>query len=262
MARIGSVASAPPRAAAAAASSTAAGPAPASAALLAALAAGDQASTMVFSPSTALPRAWMPPSAASTTPAAPPPSRPPAPAAFAPRRNAVPYRGPAAPPTVDIRVLATSFSTSATVCGSWAARASTTAPKPRSRFSPWSPSPIWRSKSINRSRCSPTRSRVRFIHSSAHAAPSSLISSSHRGARRTLCPPRAIGPFRARRFQECARHFRAGAPQPRARAPNTSRRACVASRSAPAFSKQVRVTSRRACARARRKGPAARRRRG
>ena len=63
---------------------------------------------------------------------------------LAARRYAVPYKGPAAPPTLDMSVVAMSLSTSPTWPrgSSSASRRAMTAVNPRAMFSPWSPSPI------------------------------------------------------------------------------------------------------------------------
>ena len=82
----------------------------------------------------------------AATPA--PSSSPPPAAALEARKKAVPYKGPAAPPTVDMRVFATVLSTPEMSASSTLSRAASAAVKPRSMFSPWSPSPMARSRSM------------------------------------------------------------------------------------------------------------------
>ena len=111
--------------------------------------AGAIVSTIVFSPRWALPRCTMPSSAAraarttSSKPASVRPARtPPA------RRKAVPYSGPAAPPTVDTSVLPTIFRMAPRSSSCRSASLAATAEKPRSRLVPWSASPIGESSSV------------------------------------------------------------------------------------------------------------------
>ena len=90
----------------------------------------------------------------------------------------VPYNGPAAPPTVDMSVVATSRSTSPTWAGgaSRASRRARTAVNPRSRLVPWSPSPICRSSSTSSSRCSATDVAAPRTQSSAQPTSSVMRS--------------------------------------------------------------------------------------
>ena len=153
VARSGIVASAPALAASRAAWIAAPASAPPSSAARAADAAGTSASSIVFSPVVDLPSVPTPVTAASsaaTIAAAPDAgSANPATAPDA-RRNAVPYSGPDAPPTVLISVRPTTRRSSAVAAwsvtaGSGAVRASsaaTTALNPRSMLIPWSPSPM------------------------------------------------------------------------------------------------------------------------
>jgi len=106
-------------------------------ALLSAFEAGASASTMVFSPSRAAPSFWTPDSAASSAPARAGRSTSGAsPSALPACRNAVPYSGPDAPPTFEIRVEPVSLSTEPGVGVLACARAAPTALKPRARLMP------------------------------------------------------------------------------------------------------------------------------
>ncbi len=84
----------------------------------------------------------------------------------------MPYSGPDAPPTVDISVVAISFSTAAGVSGVAASSFASTAWNPRCMFSPWSPSPISRSSSDSSVRCSAIVAAAPFAHATAHAVSS------------------------------------------------------------------------------------------
>ena len=162
------VASAPSGGRLAAARNVSAGVAPASAAAFAASSAGVQASTMVFSPVVALPRATMPSSAPAITPTTPSASRSPPSAALAARRNAVPYSGTGRPADRGHQGRCHHLEHALDI-GRPSSSLATTALKPRSMFSPWSPSPIARSRSISSTRCSARTAWTPRIHASAQA---------------------------------------------------------------------------------------------
>ena len=151
---IGIVASVPAAAAFAASAAASASEDPDPTAASSAASAGSHASTMVLSPSSALPSRTIPSSparsaaanVASSTSAA-------SPSALAVSRNAVPYSGPDAPPTFEISVRPTSLSTSPGVSPP---SASTAAVIPRDRLAPWSPSPIAWSSLVSSSRAAET----------------------------------------------------------------------------------------------------------
>src|SRR6266704_1992620 len=133
------VAAAPAEAASASTDRASSGAAPSVIALLNALVAGASASTMVLSPSRAAPSCWTPARAASSAAAragestsAAPPSALPA------RRKAMPYSGPEAPPTLEIRVLPVTvkIAPGVAVFAPGASRATSTAVKPRARLMP------------------------------------------------------------------------------------------------------------------------------
>jgi len=65
----------------------------------------------------------------------------------------VPYNGPLAPPTVEISVIATPFSTAAISASHHPSSLAATARKPRAMFSPWSLSPIGASSSVRYAFC-------------------------------------------------------------------------------------------------------------
>src|SRR5206468_12416250 len=70
------------------------------------------------------------------------------------RRNAMPYSGPEAPPTLEIRVLPVTvrIAPGVAVFAPGASRAPSTAVKPRARLMPWSASPIAASSCVRWSR--------------------------------------------------------------------------------------------------------------
>src|SRR6266545_966025 len=101
------------------------------------------ASTMVLSPSTAAPTRWTPSSdarMASTRRFGPNAS--PSPSACPAWTNAVPYSGPAAPPTIDTNVLPAWIRSWLGVAPSSALIRARTALKPRCMLVPWSASPL------------------------------------------------------------------------------------------------------------------------
>jgi hypothetical protein len=115
--------------------------APSAIALLKALVAAWSASTMVLSPSRAAPSFWMASSAASSAAASAGRSTSAAsPSACPARRKAVPYSGPAAPPTSEMMVLpVTARIRPGVSCAAAPLRAfsvRSTAVKPRSRLMP------------------------------------------------------------------------------------------------------------------------------
>src|SRR5207302_49228 len=126
--------------------------APSAIALLKALVAVASASTMVLAPSRAAPSCWTPARAASSavdkagrsTSAAPP-------SALPARRNAMPYSGPEAPPTLEIRVLPVRVKIAPGVVAAESS-APSTAVNPRERLMPWSASPIAASSCVRWSR--------------------------------------------------------------------------------------------------------------
>lgn len=86
-------------------------------------------------------------------------------------------------PTVEISVVATVFSASAgEASGARAASFSVTAPKPRSRFSPWSPSPISRSRVMSSPRWSATTRAASVIQATTQSVPSAMSYLPHRSA--------------------------------------------------------------------------------
>src|SRR2546427_3447691 len=149
------VAVAPAEAASARESRASSCDAPSAVALLKALVAAASASTMVLSPSRAAPSCWTPARAASSavdkagrsTSAA-------SPSALPARRNAMPYNGPEAPPTLEISVLPVTVRMAPGVGGGVGAASSAprTAVKPRARLMPWSASPIAASSWVRWSR--------------------------------------------------------------------------------------------------------------
>jgi hypothetical protein len=116
--------------------------APSAIALLKALVAAASASTMVLSPSTAAPSFCTPASAASSAAHSPCRSTSAAfPRDFPARRKAVPYSGPAAPPTLEMMALPVRIRIFPGVRGaaarsSSASSASSAALKPRARLMP------------------------------------------------------------------------------------------------------------------------------
>src|SRR4051812_12870667 len=80
--------------------------------------------------------------------------------------NSVPYRGPAAPPTLDTSAIPTAFSDAPMSSPSVAARRSSAFFIPRSMFVPWSPSPMAPSSLVRYARFSATSAANRFIQSS------------------------------------------------------------------------------------------------
>src|SRR5690606_6109826 len=182
------VGSAPARAARLAARGTPTTSAPSPAARAAASAAGASASTMVLSPTTAPPRWWAPSTHASSIATSPCGSSSGRAVTRAARRNAVPYKGPEAPPTVDMTVVAATRRTSETSAGGLlsSSRRATTVASPRARFAPWSPSPICRSSSTSSSLWCSTRAAAPRIQSSAPATPKVI----HHSVRRDRCAQR------------------------------------------------------------------------
>src|SRR5579883_2298885 len=165
------VASAPASAAAAAAVRASLAEAPSATALSRASTAGASASTIVLSPSWAAPSLRTAASAAPSAPASPARSTSGASASAWPaRRNAVPYSGPEAPPTFEIRVVPVSASTVAGVRGEETSKVRITAAKPRDRFVPWSPSPIAASSALRCSRSVSTAPAARVIQARTKSA--------------------------------------------------------------------------------------------
>ena len=122
--------------------------------------AGAQASYIVLSPSSALPRATMPVDAGAQRLA----DRRGVDARHRrarrrKRRKNVPYSGPLAPPTVLTRVIPTFFSSASGASNSPSSIAATTAFIPRSMLAPWSASPIAESSSVRYAALSCTDSR-------------------------------------------------------------------------------------------------------
>ena len=153
---------------------------PISAASLAATAAGRQASAMVLSPLMACPLASSPEVASSRARTSSPGPQAVASQERAALRKAVPSSGPPAPPTVAMRVVATTLRTPPGVAGrfpaSWAASSLvTTALMPRSRLSPWSASPMARSSSVSSARFSAISSAARRTQSRAQAASKDIL---------------------------------------------------------------------------------------
>src|SRR3954469_5542440 len=146
------VASAPTAAARAAADAASAMDAPAACAWWYARTAGASASTIVLSPSAAAPSPCTPSRAAArAVPSASGLTSGAAPSALPARRKAVPYKGPDAPPTLEIRVVPTSTRTSPGVPVVVSCSAAVTAVKPRTMLTPWSASPIAESSCVSRS---------------------------------------------------------------------------------------------------------------
>src|SRR3954447_12046077 len=162
------VASMPSRAASAARPSAPATSSPPSS--FRASSAGPSASSIVLSPRSALPRLITPCTPASRASVKPARSSSALPAAAWPIcMNRVPYRGPAAPPTLDTSAIPTAFSDAPMSSPSVASRRSSTFFIPRSMFVPWSPSPMSPSSLVRYARFSATSAANRFIHSSIAA---------------------------------------------------------------------------------------------
>src|SRR5690606_19581228 len=96
----------------------------------------------------------------------------------------------AAPPTVDMSVVAMSLSAAAGVSGVASASLAVTAVKPRSRLSPWSPSPIARSSSMSAirfsetTRCASSAQRsTQAVSSDSSMYPSHSLTQCHRMGR-------------------------------------------------------------------------------
>src|SRR6266849_6421188 len=105
--------------------------------------AGSSASTIVLSPSEAVPRSLTDASAAARTSTSCAPSNVAwSPSTRPPLRSAEPHSGPLAPPTVDTRVRPAMMSRRPGGDPLSAPRAWTTASKPLFMFVPWSPSPM------------------------------------------------------------------------------------------------------------------------
>ena len=180
---IGTVARAPSSAAALAAASALSSGSPASTEAARASIAGASASTIVLSPGGAAPSSTTPASAASSAASrACPSNSSPSPSARPARRSAVPQSGPLAPPTVETSVLpGQDEQPPGRDAPSCPASALPTASKPRSMFTPWSPSPIAASSWVRWSRRSLTDSATptsrrgscscapRLLRSPAHA---------------------------------------------------------------------------------------------
>ena len=139
---MGMVPTAPADAASTSTDRASSGEAPSAIALLKARFPAARASTMVLSPSTAAPSFCTPPSAASSAADSAGRSTSAAfPRDFPARRKAVPYSGPAAPPTLEMMVLPVRIRIFPGVMGAAARRssassASSTALKPRARLMP------------------------------------------------------------------------------------------------------------------------------
>src|SRR4051795_2711830 len=158
----------PSRAASAARPSAAATSSPLS--CLRASRAGPSASSIVLSPRSALPRLITPCTPASRASVKPATSSSDLPAAAWPIcMNSVPYRGPAAPPTLDTSAIPTAFSDAPMSSPSVASRRSSAFFIPRSMFVPWSPSPMSPSSRVRYARFSATSAANRFIQSSIAA---------------------------------------------------------------------------------------------
>ena len=161
--------------------------APPAAASRSAAAAGSRASTMVLSPGSALPRICTP-----ATPAVSAAAHSSAvswglsPAAFPSSRKNVPYRGPAAPPTVETSVIPTVLNSGPSGApaavsppGPPASSLAATACMPRSMLMPWSASPMAESSSVSSSRRAATsaanaRSQAVAAAASTTAAPAAV----------------------------------------------------------------------------------------
>src|SRR5215469_8629191 len=137
------VACAPAAAAAAAAASASAVSAPSDMAFCIAATAGARASTIVFSPSRAAPSFCTPASAASRHEASSGrPASTASPRVLPACRSAIPYSGPDAPPTFEMRVDPARMSTEPGVGVTAWSSATAMALNPRARLIPWSASPI------------------------------------------------------------------------------------------------------------------------
>ena len=124
------VATAPAEAASASTERASSSDAPSAIALLNALVAGASASTMVLSPSRAAPSCWTPARAASSAAdRAGRSTSATSPSALPARRNAVPYRGPEAPPTLEIRVLPVTVEMAPGIAGGLSRRIGAPAPR-------------------------------------------------------------------------------------------------------------------------------------
>src|SRR5947208_10462395 len=116
--------------------------------------AGVQASTMVLSPSSAAPSLTMPANASSKAlVSSGSPKADASPRERPASRRAVPYRGPAAPPTRSTSVAPAWTRSSPGDRPSAAATTEATAANPRSMLTPWSASPIAASSWVRKSRC-------------------------------------------------------------------------------------------------------------
>ena len=126
--------------------------------------AGSKASSMVFSPRSALPRSLIPPITASIIffPSSKVISFFPvtAPAAFI---YAVPYNGPEAPPTFDSSTMPVFFKITLISSSSWGSWPSTSV-NPLAMLIPWSASPIAESKSVRNSLFAMISSPIFCIH--------------------------------------------------------------------------------------------------
>jgi hypothetical protein len=128
--------------------------------------AGSQASIIVLSPGSALPRDWTPLTPASTAAVQPSRSSSSLPAEALPIcRNSVPYNGPAAPPTLETNAIPTALRSAPMSPPSVPSSFSTAFFMPRSMFVPWSPSPIAVSSRTSSMRCAATTSAKRRIQS-------------------------------------------------------------------------------------------------
>src|SRR4051795_3978942 len=155
----------PSRAASAARPSAAATSSPLS--CLRASRAGPSASSIVLSPRSALPRLITPCTPASRASVKPATSSSDLPVAAWPIcMNSVPYRGPAAPPTLETSAIPTAFSDAPMSSPSVVSRRSSTFFIPRSMFVPWSPSPMAPSSLVRYARFSATSAANRVIQSS------------------------------------------------------------------------------------------------
>src|SRR4029077_18319252 len=115
--------------------------------------AGSRASTIVLSPSDAVPRSFTEANAAARTSASCAPSNVfSSPSTRPPLRRALPQSGPLAPPTVETRVRPATMSRRPGGDPVSASRAWTTASNPLTMLVPWSPSPIAASSWTRRSR--------------------------------------------------------------------------------------------------------------
>src|SRR6266568_2732752 len=161
--------------------------APSVIALLKVLVAGASASTMVLSPSRAAPSCWTPARAASraadrsdrSTSAA-------SPSAFPARRNAMPYSGPEAPPTLEMRVLPVRVKIAPGVFDAESS-APSTAVNPRERLVPWSASPIAASSCVRWSRLASITSAADTIQ--ARKTSASMMAPTRRDSLDLASPP-------------------------------------------------------------------------